>query len=93
MENTENGYIKEYADIYRQKLLNIRCNPKRKTKKIEYKFEIENETQLKERIAKLEKKLTIVDDEKNNMFYFNAIFEGKRIATKARYNNNTKDSA
>ena len=26
------------------------------------------------------------------MFYFNAIFEGKCIVTKARYNNNTKDS-
>ena len=93
LENVENGYIAEYAEIYGQKLLNIRCNAKRKIKKIEYKVEIENETQFRERIAKLEKKLTIVDDEKNNMFYFNAIFEGKRIATKARYNNNTKDSA
>ena len=73
--------------------MNIRCSPKRKTKKIEYKVEIENETQLKERIAKLEEKLTIVDDEKNNLFYFDAIFEGKRIKTKARYNNDTKKSA
>ena len=56
LENVEIGYIEEYADIYGQKLLNIRCNPKRKAKKIEYKVEIENETQLKERIAKLEKK-------------------------------------
>ena len=67
LEDTENGYIEEYADIYCQKVLNIRCNPKRKTKKVEYKVGIENETQLKERIAKLEKKLTIVDDEKNNV--------------------------
>ena len=75
LENTENSYIEEYAEIYGQKLLNIRGNPKTKTKKIEYKVEIENETQLKERKAKLEKKLTIVDDGKSNMFYFNAIFD------------------
>ena len=64
LENVENGYIEEYAEIYGQPLLNIRGNPKRKIKKIEYKVEIENETQLKERITKLEKKLIIKDDEK-----------------------------
>ena len=92
MENMENGYIEEYAEKYGQKLLNIKCNPKRKTKKIEYKVEMESETQLKERIAKLEKKLTI-KDEKNNLFDFDAVFEGKRIKTMARYNNDTKESA
>ena len=92
LEKVENGYIEEYAETCGQKLLNIRCNPKRKTKKIEYKVEIENETQLKERIAKLDKKLTIKDDNKNNLFYFDAIVEGKRVKTMARYNNNTKDS-
>ena len=54
---------------------------------------MESETRLKERIAKLEKKLTIKDDEKNNLLYFDAIFEGKRIKTMARYNNDTKESA
>ena len=59
LENIENGYIKEYAEIYDKKLSSKRCNPKLKTKNIECKVEIENETRLKERIAKLEKKLTI----------------------------------
>ena len=85
--------LKKYAEIYDKKLLNKRCNPKLKTKKIEYKVEIENETQLKERIAKLEKKLTIKDDVKNNLFYFDATFKGERLHAIARYNNNTKDSA
>ena len=89
----ENGYIEEYSEIYGQKVLNIRCNPKRKTKKIEYKVEMENESQLKERIVKFEKKLTIKDDENKNQYYFDAIFEGKRIATIARYNIDTKESA
>ena len=93
LENMENGYIEEYAEKYGQKLLNVKCNPKRKTKKIEYKVEMENETQLKERVAKLEKKLTIKDDEKNNPFYFDAINEGKRIKTMARYMDDTKESA
>ena len=92
LENIENGYIKEYAEIYDKKLLTKRCNPKLKTKKIECKVEIENETQLKERIAKLEKKLTIKDDVKDNLFYFDAIFKGERLHAIARYNNNTKDS-
>ena len=93
LENIENGYIEEYAEKYGQKLLNIKCNPKRKTKKIEYIVEMESKTQLKERIAKLEKKLTIKDDVKNNLFYFGAIFEGERIKTLARYSNDTKESA
>ena len=88
LEKVENGYIEEYEEIYGKKLLNIKCNPMKKIKKIEYKVEIENETQLKERIAKIEKKLKIKDDVKNNLFYFNA-----NVVTKARYNNNTKDSA
>jgi len=54
LEKVENGYIQEYAVKYGEHLINIKSNPNNKTKKIEYKVNIENKTQLEERIAKLE---------------------------------------
>ena len=83
LEKVENRYIEEYADKYGKLLLNIRCNPLKKTKKIEYKVEMENETQLMERIAKLEKKLTIKDDERNQRYFFDMVINGKRHHTEA----------
>ena len=59
----ENGYIEEHAEKYGKLLLNIKSNPL-KTKKVEYKVNIENKRQLEERIAKRENKLSIKDDEK-----------------------------
>ena len=56
LENIENGYIEEYAEKYGNKLLNVRCNPLKKIKKVTYKVEMENKKQLEERIAKLDKK-------------------------------------
>jgi len=94
--NIENAYIEEYALIYGEKLLNKKCNPlkkKKKVKKIEYKVEMENETQLRERIALLDKKFNIKDDEKNSCWYFDANVDGKRIKTMARYSRNSKKEA
>ena len=42
LEQVENGYIHEYAEKYGNELINIRSNPNKKTKKIEYKATIEN---------------------------------------------------
>ena len=92
LEQVENGYIHEYAEKYGESLINIKSNPK-KTKKIEYKVTIENKTQLEERIAKLEKKLTIKDDAKNKCWFIDNIIDGKRYKTMARYKETPKDEA
>lgn len=63
LEKVENGYISEYAEKH-GKLLNVKCNPLKKTKKVEHEVKMENKSQLEERIALLEKNLTIKDDEK-----------------------------
>ena len=92
LERVENGYIEEHAEKYGKLLLNIKSNPL-KTKKIEYKVNIETKRQLEERIAKLENKLTIKDDEKNKRWYFDSIIDGKRHKTMARYGKTSKDKA
>ena len=92
LEKCENGYIEKYAEKYKELLLNKRCNPKAK-KAIEYKVNIENEEQLRERIAKLDKRIVIRDDVENRMLYYDTIIEGTRHATKTRYNNKERDTA
>lgn len=64
LEKVENGYVEEYAEKYGKKLLNVRHNPNKKAKKIEFQVKMENEKQLRKRIGKLDKKLTIKDDER-----------------------------
>jgi len=93
LEKVENGYIQEYAEKYGNELINIRSNPNKKTKKIEYKVTIENKKQLEERIAKLENKLTIKDDMKNKCWLIDSIIDGKRYKTMARYGKTPKDEA
>ena len=93
LEQVENGYIHEYAEKYGNELINIRSNPNKKTKKIEYKATIENKKQLEERIAKLENKLTIKDDAKNKCWFIDNIIDGKRFKTMARYGKTSKEDA
>jgi len=93
LEKVENGYIEEFSEKYGNKLINIKSNPLRKTKKIEYKVNIENKTQLEERIAKLENKLTIKDDDKNKRWFFDTIIDGKRHQTTSRYTKCSKEKA
>ena len=93
LEQVENGYIHEYAEKYGNELINIRSNPNKKTKKIEYKVTIENKKQLEERIAKLENKLTIKDDAKNKCWLIDSIIDGKRFKTMARYGKTSKEEA
>ena len=93
LENVENKHITEFADKYGELLLNKRCNPLKKSKKVEYQVMMENKQQLEERIAKLEDKLTIKDDAKNKLFYFDAIIDGKRQHMASKYKRCTKDEA
>ena len=61
---------------------------------IEYKVNLENEKQLKERIAKLDKRIKIKDDTENEFLFYNTIIEGTRYETKARYGKKqTKEEA
>ena len=73
--------------------MNVRSDPNKKDKKIEFQVKMENEKQLRERIAKLDKKLTIKDDEKNSILYIDAFVDGKRQRTQARYINCSEDEA
>ena len=82
-----------YAEIYGKKLINIKANPNIKPKKIEYQVNIENQQQLEERIAKLDNKLKIKDNVKNNYWHYDSVIEGERYQTKARYDEDTKDEA
>ena len=93
LERVENGYIHEYAEKHGKRLINIRSNPNKKIKKVEYEVNIENEKQLEQRIAKLEKKLTIKDDTKNERFYLDAFIDGKRYETITRYRKTPKNEA
>ena len=83
----------EKVDKYGKLLINIKSNPNNKTKKIEYNVNMENKTQLEERIAKLENKLTIKNDTRNKHFYFDTFIDGKRHKTMERYGKTPKDKA
>ena len=92
LEKIENAYIEDYAVKYGGLLLNIKANPL-KPKKVQFKAEIEKQSQLEERIAKLDDKIKIKDNENDKFFYFDNIILGKRYKTMARYVNNDKEAA
>lgn len=79
LEKVENGYISEYAEKHGNKLLNVKCNPLKKTKKVEYEVKMENKSQLEERIALLEKNLTIKGNEKRIDFTMMLLLRVKGI--------------
>ena len=93
LEKVENGYIQEYAEKFGNKLLNIKCNPLKKVKKVEYQVKIETKDELMKRIEKLEKKLIIKDDEIHSRLFFDAIINGKRQHMEARYIRCSKEEA
>ena len=82
LEKIENEYINEYSVKYNDKLLNKRCNPLCKIKKITHRVEIENEEQLRIR-AGLEKRIKI--KERDEMFVIDIIINNIRIAIKVRF--------
>ena len=63
----------------------MRSNPNKKVTPVKFEVKIENNKQLGEMIAKLDKKLTIKNDPKKSLFYFDTIIDGKRYHTFARY--------
>ena len=93
LEKIENGYIEEYAEKYENRLLNVRCNPMKKQKKIEYEVSIENDKQLRQRIEVLELRIQIKDNEENKYWYFDNIINGMRHQKMACYVDIAKEKA
>ena len=93
LEKIENAYIEDYAVKHGSLLLNIKANPLKQPKKVQFKVQIEKQSQLEERIAKLDDKIKIKDNENDKFFYFDNIILGKRYKTMARYANNAKEAA
>lgn len=93
LEAVEKKYIEEYALKYGDKLINKKCNPNKKQDKKErdIQYQIDTEKELRERIKQLEDKIEIKDDGK--CFYYDVKIHGKRIYSKTRYNECSKDEA
>ena len=95
LNRVEAEYIKYYSEKYGDRLLNKQLVPKQ-TVKIEYKHQaqIETENQMRERLRqKLGDKIKIKDDPMNKLLYYDVKIDGKRYATKARYNEQSKEEA
>ncbi|XP_068704713.1 uncharacterized protein [Montipora foliosa] len=92
LEKIENAYIQDYAAKCGKSLLNVKANPM-KPKKVQFKVEIENQKQLEERIAKLDDRIKIKDNEDKKYLYYDNVIFGKRYQTTARYANNDKEAA
>ncbi len=93
LEKVETKYIEEYAKKYSDQLINIRMNPNKKIKEIKYKVEIDNERDLRARIAQLEGKIKIKDNTKDKYMYFDCNINKKRYRTIAKYNEKPKEDA
>lgn len=93
LEKIENSYINEYKQKYGDKLLNTKGIKKVKTIKNEFKVEMENQKQLKDRIEKLKMKSQIKDNTINNYLSINIVIDGKRVYHKRRYNEKNKNKA
>ena len=93
LENVENGYIQEYSEKYGNKLINIKSNPLKKPKKVQFEVKIEKQSELEQRIALLNDKIKIKDDVKKEYFFFDTKIDGKRHASIARYKNCSKEQA
>lgn len=94
LEEVENKYIDYYAKMYNDQLINIRMNPnKRKIKEIKYKVQVDNEKELRARIAQLESKIKIKDNTKDKYIFYDCNINKKRYRTIAKYNKNSREDA
>ena len=98
LNRVEAEYIRYYSVKYGDRLLNkqlVQLVPKQ-TVKIEYKHQaqIETENQMRERLRqKYGDKIKIKDDPINKLLYYDVKIDGKHYATKARYNEQSKEEA
>ena len=95
LNRVEAEYIRYSGVKYGDRLLHKQLVPKQ-TVKIEYKrqAQIETENQIRERLPqKFGDKIKIKDDPMNKLLYYDVKIDGKRYATKARYNEQSKEEA
>ena len=93
LERVENSYINEYKQKYGDQLLNIKGIKKVKTIKNDFKFEMENQKQLEERLEKLAVKFQIKDNTIKDYLVIDTKINGKRIYHKRRYDKDNKQEA
>ena len=78
-------------------MIKIKCIPNnkkpKKEQKIEEKVFCETRADLEERIAKLENRIKIKDDEKGKKCFFDCMINGQKYKTMARYKKNDKTEA
>ena len=73
--------------------MNIKSNPNLKSKEVKFKVSLENETQLRERLTKLEITLKIKDDPVNKFFYYDRKVDGERYRSVAAFRQSSKVEA
>ena len=78
---------------YGDKLSNKKSNPNLKKKEVKFQVSMENETQLRERLAKLGITLKIKDDPVNKFFHYDGKVDGERYRGVAAYKQNSKEEA
>ena len=87
--------IKKYLDNGKScyiSWLNIRSNPLKKRKKVEYKVAVDSEQQFK-RVRLLHKRLVIKDNIDKSYFPIDAIVDRMIYHKKTQYNDSSKDEA
>ena len=94
LNKVEAEHIHYYATKYGDRLLNKQHVSKLQPKPKIHHAEIENEQQLRQRLReKFGDKIKIKDDPVNKLLYYDVKIDGKRYATKARYNEQSKEEA
>ena len=88
LEKVENEYIHEYATEYGDRPLNKKSVPQKDKKEIQFKAQIENETQLREKLAKLGVTLRI-----KQFLYYRGPVDGKEYKSIAAYKQRSKEEA
>lgn len=88
----ETEYIILYSEKYGDSLLNKKRSPLNKKQKeiIKREADIEDEDKLRIRLE-LEKEIKI--KENNGMYVIDRIIKGRRVATKSRFNEHSKETA
>lgn len=92
LEKVETRWIHEYQEKYKDKLLNKRMLKEKKGKReVNFKANIEKQSDLEKRTEELGIKIKIKDNEKNKFFFYDVKVDGTRYKTMARYNEENKD--
>ena len=93
LEKVEARYIHEHSIKYSDKLINKRMNPIKKRKEVKYIAQMENEKELNDRIALLENKIKIKENETKQYFYFDTMIKNKRYQNTSRFVAISKENA